>query len=134
MRTSSLSWLFWALKARACWHSGHSHLFSFLTRKEYLYRIKFIKTNKPENERELRLRLLKPVKGKLPAAFVKANAAWVKADAAWDTAYAAWDTAYAAFVKALADNLPAIEVLHAKECKDCPWDGKTIFPEAEVES
>jgi len=27
-------------------------------------------------------------------------------------------------------NMPAIEALHKEECHDCPWNGKTIFPNA----
>jgi len=42
----------------------------------------------------------------------------------------ALDKAGEAFGKALSDNMPAIEKLHKEECPDCPWDGKTIFPEA----
>jgi hypothetical protein len=145
-----------AMKRQACWHSGHAYLLSFLTKKGFRNRVEFIKTNKPKNERKLRLRLFKAAKGRLPvglvkaeeaverayAAWVKAYAAWVKAKAAWDKAeeaveraYAAWVKAYAAWVKAKAAwdkayalALPALEVLHAKECKNCPWDGETIFP------
>jgi len=156
-------------KRYAYWHSGHSHLVTFLTAKEAAARRKFIREQKPENERELRLRLMKRVKGELPLAVAKAKAAWDKANAAWnkanvernkamaawnkanvernkavaawnkayvawDKAYVAWDKAYAALAKAyvawdkaVADNMPALEVLHAKECKNCPWGGETIF-------
>jgi len=27
----------------------------------------------------------------------------------------------------LENYLPELEVLHAKECPDCPWDGKKII-------
>lgn len=30
-------------------------------------------------------------------------------------------------------DMKALEALHKKECKDCPWDGKTIFPEPKPE-
>ena len=143
-------------KRYAYWHSGHSHLVTFLTAKEAAARRKFIREQKPENERELRLRLMKRVKGELPLAVAKAKAAWDKANAAWNKAnvernkamaawnkanvernkavaawnkaYVAWDKAHAALDKAYADNMPALEIIHAKECKNCPWDGKTIFP------
>lgn len=99
-------------------------------------RIEFIREQKPAGEIELRLRLMKPVRGKLPKAVIKAYAAWDKAcDKACDKAGkagAAWDKAcdkaYAAWDKALADNMPAIEALHKKECPGCPWNGKSIFP------
>ena len=31
--------------------------------------------------------------------------------------------------RAMAQGHEAVEELHRKECKDCPWDGHTIFPE-----
>ena len=81
------------------WHIHHDVLCEWSD--DINERIRYIKTYKPENERALRLRLMKPVKGKLPARFGKA---WVSCK----------------------DEL---EALHKKECRGCPWDGKTIFPE-----
>jgi hypothetical protein len=56
-----------------------------------------------------------------------------EADAAWDKAYseadAAWDKAYSE-ADAVWDK--ALGPLHAKECPNCPWDGRTIFPEAKA--
>ena len=46
---------------------------------------------------ELRLKLLKPVLGKIPST----NKGW--------------------------------DALHKKECKKCPWDGKSIFPKNNYE-
>ena len=87
----------------------------------------------------------------------EADAKWDEADAQWDEAYAKrseadakLDEAYAkldeadaklreadaklreAYAKsreAYAKCLPQIEALHKKEHPNCPWDGKTIFPE-----
>ena len=87
------------------WHIHHDILLEPLT-EPIENRIQFIKVNKPKNEVETRLRLMKPVRGKLPKL---------------DKARAEWD-------KARAD--PKVLALHAKECPDCPWDGRTIFPEA----
>jgi len=28
----------------------------------------------------------------------------------------------------VAAHMPELLALHAQECKDCPWDGETIFP------
>ena len=48
---------------------------------------------------------------------------------AWEKACIALNKAEIALDKAVADNMPAIEALHAKECPDCPWNGRTIFEE-----
>ena len=101
------------------WHIHHDILLEPLT-EPIENRIQFIKVNKPKNEVETRLRLMKPVRGKLPK-LDKACAEWGKARAELDKACAEWD-------KARAD--PKVLALHAKECPDCPWDGRTIFPEA----
>lgn len=124
------------------WHVHHEVLMEPLT-EPIENRIAYIKGRKPATEVPTRLRLMKKVNGKLPAAVVKAwdasdkaRDAYVKArdahDKAWDASDKAWDAsakARDAYDKAYQDNLPAIEALHAKECPDCPWDGKTIFPE-----
>jgi len=88
------------------WHIHHNVLVEALT-EPLKNRIKYIKENKPEDEIELRLRLIKPVKGKLPSGFIKANQARDKANQTWDKAYQArvkadqaWDKAYQAWVKA----------------------------------
>ena len=103
------------------WHVHHDALLEWSDNSNE--RIEYIKANKPKREQKLRLRLLKPVKGELPEAVLKAWAAYVKARAAYVKAGAAYD-------KALRDNANAINKLHAKECSGCPWDGKTIFPPA----
>ena len=70
----------------------------------------------------------------------KANADWQKADADWQKAYADWQKANADWQKANADRQKADAdrqkvgdelgaLIHFDVCKDCPWDGKTIFPE-----
>jgi len=88
------------------WHIHHEILVESLT-EPLKNRIKYIKEEKPEDEIELRLRLIKPVKGKLPGEFVKASQTWVKAYQASvkayqasDKAYQAWDKAYQAWGKA----------------------------------
>jgi len=109
------------------WHIHHEILVEALT-EPLKNRIKYIKEEKPEDEIELRLKLIKPVKGKLPSEFVKAyqvwNKArqaqakadqawdkacqagakayqvWAKADQAWDKAYQVWDKAYQVWNKA----------------------------------
>lgn len=73
------------------WHVHHEILVEQLA-EPVRNRINYIKKNKPKDEVELRLKLIKPVLGKIP------------------TTQKGW------------------EKLHKQECKDCPWNGNTIFP------
>ena len=89
------------------WHAWHEpHMVWIMTYKEYINRIIQIEQNKPTNEKPVRFKFFKPVKGK----FKKS-----KADADRKKAYADWEKAYAYSVKKL----------HDKECPNCPWDEKT---------
>jgi len=131
------------MKLKYYFHIHHEILLEALT-EPLKNRIKYIKGTKPEDEIELRLKLIKPVKGKLPSEFikaeqereeayqawVKANQAWVKANQALYEANQALDKAYQAWVKAFTDNMPALEKLHKVEC-GCAYDfkKKTIFTE-----
>ena len=87
------------------WHVHHKILLEWCY--NYEERAQFIRTTKSPNEQETRLRLFKPVQGRLPEAVVKAGQA---------------------YDKALKDNMAEIEVLHANESPNCPWNGHTIFP------
>ena len=125
------------------WHIHHETLLEFTT-EPIENRITYIKSDKPAYEIETRLRLLKPVKGKLPTAVVEAGEAYGKAweacREAWEayTKAKAWDAydkaldAYGkageAYGKALQDHRVEIEALHASECPGCSWNGETIFP------
>ncbi len=111
------------------WHCHHEVLCEFVGNPQE--RIDYIKEAKDDSEVDIRLRLFQPVKGKLPPAVAKAGAAYISARAARDKAEAACIKARAARVKAIKTHREEIEALHAKECLDCPWDGKTIFPEEE---
>lgn len=118
-------------------------------------RVEFIKQNKPESEIETRLKLMKPVQGELPATLLRAGDAYSKGGVAYRKAEVAYlkasepfcvapeaynkGVAYAkvgkayektrkAYDKALEACQDEIESLHKQECKDCPWDGETIFP------
>ena len=130
------------------WHVHHTVLLEWCY--NYEERARYIRTNKPRNEQETRLRLFKPVQGRLPEAVVKARQAYDKArqaylrayQEAYDKALQAYVEAYQAYDKAsqaydkaeqaldevLEDNTAKIEALHAKECPNCPWNGHTIFP------
>jgi hypothetical protein len=82
------------------WHVHHDKLLEYC----YTYdeRMAFIKKYKPEYEIDERLRLFKPVKGKLPDEVSKASAARSKASAAYCKAYDVLDKASAAYRKASA--------------------------------
>ena len=71
---------------------------------------------------------------KVDADSQKADADWQKADADRQKAYADWQKAYADWQKAYADWQKAYAefgtLVHFDVCKDCPWDGHTIFPNA----
>ena len=131
------------------WHIHHKLILEFAA-EPIENRIEYIREGKPKSEIALRLKLLKPVRGKLPGDVHKAGTvldkaradvnkatadvdkAWTvldKARVAYDKAREAYNKAEAAYDKAIADNLPAIMALHDKECPNCPWDGETIFPE-----
>lgn len=136
------------------WHIHHNVLLEPLT--ELLKnRIDYIKQNKPKDEIELRLKLLKPVKGKLPDEVIRAGIAYTKAynvyrkidnkcqSTIWNdimiapnnkvwTTYCKVEITYTraldAYVLALKAHKKQINKLHKQECPNCPWNGKTIFP------
>ena len=120
------------------WHVHHLILLEPCY--DYEGRVGFIKRNKPVEEQELRLRLLKKVKGKLPAELIEAgqkyNEAWQKYYEARQKYYEArqeYEEAEEAWLKydeVLEKYATEINALHEKECPDCPWDGKTIFPKS----
>jgi len=67
------------------WHIHHDTLIESLT-EPLKVRIAYIKKEKSEDEIKLRLKLLKPVKGKLPMEVIKARKAYDKARKAYDKA------------------------------------------------
>lgn len=122
------------------WHVHHEVLIEPLI-KPLQNRIDFIKINKPKYEVKTRLRLIHQAKGKLPKSILKlkktCNQAWTaynQAEAAYLQAGKALNQARMALSQAATDynqalrSSPEIKALHARECKDCPWDGRTIFP------
>jgi len=123
------------------WHVHHERLMEWC--HNYDERAEYIRTRKPKNERETRLRLFQPVKN-LPGEVIKARRvydeawrAYVEASRACDKACQACDEAWQAFneasrtyYEAVNRNMSAIEALHTEECPNCPWNGHTIFPDA----
>jgi len=143
------------MKPKYYWHIHHGVLFEQAT-EPIKNRIAYIKSDKPECEVALRLRLLKPVKDQkrliaILTAYRKATAlaweAYRKATAlAWEAYKKATAPALEAYEKvedsaseaykkatalASAKRDRAINALHSKECPDCPWDGETIFPKGD---
>ena len=138
-----------APKAILAWHCHHEILIEPLTDPAE-NRIRFILSSKGEHEQALRLHLFRPFRGPIPAKLnkahadrQKADADWQKADADrqkadadrqkadadWQKADADWKKADADWKKADADWKKAdADLFHEKQCKNCPWDGKTIFP------
>jgi len=152
------------------WHVHHRVLLEWCY--SYNERASYISEQKREDQKETRLRLFKPVKGKLPQEVVEAgrvldkawhaydeagrasdkawhayNRAGRASDKAWQAYYEtqqayyetqqayneasqAYNRARQALDEALHKNMSAIEALHREECHDCPWNGKTIFPNA----
>ena len=122
------------------WHLHHDVLVEFT--HDIDERWDYVVRDKPERELPTRLRLMRPVAGKIPVALdkacselakardelAKARAEWDKANAELAKARAEWDKARAEWDKARAEHMPDILALHAVECPGCPWDGSTIFP------
>ena len=135
------------MKTKFAWHIYHNILVEPLT-EPLKRRIKYIRLHKPKEEIEMRLRLLKLVRGELPAevieageacleagkawseaekAWYEAEKAWSEAEKAWYEAEKAWYEAGAAWFEVLEKNKEAIDKLHREECPDCPWDGNSIL-------
>ena len=94
-------------------------------------RIKYIKENKLKDEIELRLKLLRPVKGELPKEVVSAGKDCKKTWEDYDDKKKAWGDYLKAkrnYLEVLRDYKEEINALHKEECPDCPWDGRSIFP------
>lgn len=150
-----------------CWHVHHGRLLEpaiapLIERARYIIRCK------PAFEVPIRLKLIRPVKGLLPAAVTAAARVYTELGVAYDKAnnelqkacrrrnefllwatygpekdaavqaealarvehQAAGDRVMAAESEWLAvvrEYGPALKKLHDAECKDCPWNGHTIF-------
>ena len=108
------------------WHVHHETLIEPLT-EPIKNRIRFIKANKPDDEIETRLRLMRPASAKASKARAAYDKATSKTRAVYDKAKSKARTVYDT---AASEAWAELERLHKLECvSDCPWDGKTIFPE-----
>lgn len=115
------------------WHIHHDRLVEYCY--DYAERAGCIKRHKPQGEVADRLRLMQPVKGKLPDVVIKACQALNKAEKTLmeNTSCSAClehrrqkkiYSAKRAFFIALRNNKEAIEKLHAEECPNCIWNGR----------
>ena len=113
-----------------CWHIHHDTLMEPLI-EPIENRIEYIKGNKPKNEIELRLKLLKPVEGELPKEFIEAWQKYREARQKYEEARQKYEEAWQKCVEER--DGPQIFALHEKECPNCPWDEerKTIFPKSQ---
>src|SRR3990167_5353018 len=124
---------------KLAFHVHHDMLFESLT-EEYEVRLRYIREEKPENERSLRERLFKVIPGKeLPTDLKKLCAKgerlwtkgqklyaegrklwaegqklWTKGKKLYDEGQKLWDEGKKLYAKEMQD-------LHIKLCPDCPW-------------
>ena len=99
------------MKGKMYWHVHHDTLLEWCwSAKE---RREYIRRNKPEDEIAIRLKLMKPVKGKLPKEFIEADKKRVEADKKWVEADKKW-------VEAYRKHFATIKKLHDREC-GCSW-------------
>jgi len=125
------------------WHLHHMQLFEEEV-EPVEQRIRFIKTSKPKDEIETRLRLIAVVKNQ---ALLRRLTRYIRnLRQAEDAIYKKYEHpsgvtreeeavkmeelagARRAYELAELRAKPLIEALHKKECPNCPWDGRTIFP------
>jgi len=133
-----------------CHHEQSGETLNDLVEKRITYILSF----KQEHEQALRLRLFRPISNTKLKHFKQADDARKQAQVALRQVYSIWMQAQAAKKKADPDwkqtnidflhvfnawNQAAVvlqqadadlgELVHKKFCiKDCPWNGKTIFP------
>lgn len=111
-----------ATPRKPTWHYWHRTLLA-IGRSPITYRREEIRESKPQHERKTRLRLLKYVRGRLPKDVLQVLQAQAGFGVNTDRGISRLPTA----------SRKAIIRLHKKECPDCPWDGRTIFPEEVLE-
>lgn len=98
------------------WHIHHHQLYENRCRP-ISERIQYIRDFKDDSEIPLRLRLLKPVRN-APADLREAAR---KSENSWR-----WRDRYEFLFLAKKYN-KKMKKLHAQQCKNCPWNGRTIF-------
>jgi len=109
------------------WHVHHDAIVEWCY--DYDERAEYIRRHKPECDREIRLAAMIAVQGKLPDEVVAAWKAYAEVEKAYVEAGKAYVEAWKAYIEAIAAHSAEIAALHEQECPNCPWDGKTLFPE-----
>jgi len=98
-------------KAGFVWHCWHNKLISYYD--GYNRRVGQIKDHKPANQHEVRLERFQFVKGPVPDYLTEHRCEWNVAEH-------------------LKQNHPRdyerLLAKHEKQCPDCPWNGRTLFP------
>lgn len=91
------------------------------------FRIAYILTKKPEHERALRLRLMRPLTAPARAEYGRVTAqAWAEYERVRAQALAEYERVTA---PALAEYKRVTKIAHDAICfEGCPFDGSTIFP------
>lgn len=120
-----------ATKKGLYWHVHHDVLMEYCY--DYDERVRFIRLNKLKKEIKLRLKLMKPVKGKIPIELRNAaravHTAWQKYEDAADFSHVFWrkwtDARYK-YCSALKKRKAVVNALHKKECPKCSWNGTQI--------
>ena len=145
-------------KSGFAFHCHHDTLVEYVY--DYDERVAYIKSDKPEGEQELRLRLFQLIPDeRIPKQLLRAGEAYRKAWKAYRKAWKAYRKTGEAYrktgeayrktgeayrktgeayrktgeacEKVMDKNTAYLEELHAELCPDCPWDGKTIFSKEE---
>jgi hypothetical protein len=115
------------------WHVHHLKLW------EYCYdvaeRRAYIRSDKPIDERPIRLRLMKPI---THVGLTKTQWEMVKELKAMERKFRQlrkhdWTGVGMHLVRARINRLakklnPILNRVHKKQCPNCPWNGRTIFP------
>ena len=122
------------------WHIHHNVLAEFAI-EPIEERIAFIKAEKPIEQMETRLRLMRPVRHELSGpAFEAALIYYNSMSALKKTKPDKHGRELASKLRKIVNEAligyhehrgtfyEELEVLHKLECPDCPWDGETIFP------
>ena len=126
------------------WHIHHDRLAEFAL-GPVEERIAWIKSDKPVDEIETRLRLIRPVQRKMSGPAFKAylvyiHSVMVRAEAKinrdttpngqrlFSKAHKACNRALDKFRIYEGAFNKELEILHKLECPNCPWNGETIFP------
>ena len=115
------------MKIQFAWHVHHDRLIEPLI-GSIEERVAYIKEHKPEHERDIRLRLLKPVIGSLPIIYAKAEKALIEAWKASDEAWKTYDEAKEASIEARKASVEAWKVY--VEAWEAIGEAKEAYDEA----